>query len=134
MLLGGAVIGSSSLSRFFALHVFVIPGALLFFLGVHLWLVVKCGVSSPPVPGKVVDPETYDHEYEESLKHGVPFLGEAMLKDALFSALVVIVVLIVAVVLGPKGPTELPGPDQGGANPAGVAFLWLFALCRSARL
>src|SRR6516165_8829448 len=34
--LGGPVIGGDSLSRFFALHVFVIPGALLFFLAVHL--------------------------------------------------------------------------------------------------
>ena len=28
-----------------------ISGALLFFLAVHLWLVLKCGVSAPPVPG-----------------------------------------------------------------------------------
>ena len=35
-----------------ALHVFVIPGALLFFLAVHLWLVLKRGVSAPPVPGQ----------------------------------------------------------------------------------
>src|SRR5436305_13136814 len=60
MLLGGPVIGGDSLSRFFTLHVFVIPGALLFFLSVHLWPVLKCGVSAPPVPGQVVDPETYD--------------------------------------------------------------------------
>src|SRR5262249_36512475 len=37
LVLGGPVIGGDSLSRFFALHVFVIPGALLFFLAVHLW-------------------------------------------------------------------------------------------------
>src|ERR1700716_3487839 len=54
LLLGGPVIGSDSLSRFFALHVFVIPGALLAFLALHLWLVLKCGVSAPPVPGQVV--------------------------------------------------------------------------------
>src|ERR1700730_10618213 len=47
--LGGPVIGGASLSRFFALHVFIIPGALVFFLAVHLWLVLRCGVSAPPV-------------------------------------------------------------------------------------
>src|ERR1700733_2157500 len=86
MLLGGPVIGGDSLSRFFALHVFVIPGALLFFLAVHLWLVLKCGISAPPVPGQTVDPKMYDKAYEKQLESGVPFLGDAMLKDALFSS------------------------------------------------
>jgi ubiquinol-cytochrome c reductase cytochrome b subunit len=129
MLLGSAVIGADALSRFFALHVFVIPGALLFFLAVHLWLVIKCGVSTPPVPGQVVDPKTYDEAYEKQLKSGVPFLGEAMLKDALFSALAVIVVVVLAAVLGPKGPTGPPDPTLPGANPRPEwPFLWLFAL------
>src|SRR5207237_1508684 len=95
-LLGGPVIGGDSLSRFFALHVFVIPGALLFFLAVHLWLVLKFGVSAPPVPGEAVDPRTYDEAYEEQLKSGVPFLGDAMLKDALFSSLAVVAVVVLA--------------------------------------
>ena len=90
LLLGGPVIGGDTLSRFFALHVFVIPGALLLFLAVHLWLVLKRGVSAPPEPGKVVDPKTYDAEYEKELEKGVPFLGDAFLKDALFSALTVL--------------------------------------------
>ena len=52
LLLGGPVIGGDTLSRFFALHVFVIPGLLLAFLAVHLWLVLKRGISAPPVPGE----------------------------------------------------------------------------------
>jgi ubiquinol-cytochrome c reductase cytochrome b subunit len=129
LILGGEIIGGGSLSRFFALHVFVIPGALLFFLAVHLWLVLKCGVSAPPVPGQVVDPKTYHAQYEEELKHGVPFLGDALLKDALFSALAVIIVVVIAAVVGPKGPTDPPDPVLGGANPRPEwPFLWLFAL------
>src|SRR6516162_5591888 len=104
-LLGGPVIGGDSLSRFFALHVFVIPCALLFFLAIHLWLVLSRGVSAPPVPGEAVDPRTYDEAYEKQLESGVPFLGDAMLKDALFSALAVIAVVVLSAVLGPKGPT-----------------------------
>jgi ubiquinol-cytochrome c reductase cytochrome b subunit len=130
LLLGGPVIGGDSLSRFFALHVFVIPGALLFFLVIHLWLVVSCGVSAPPAPGQVVDPKTYDKTYHEELKKtGVPFLGDAMLKDAFFSALAVIVVVVLAAVIGPKGPTDPPDPTLGSANPRPEwPFLWLFAL------
>src|SRR5437764_10664714 len=50
LVLGGPIIGGDSLSRFFTLHVFVIPGGLLASLGLHLWLVLKKGVSAPPVP------------------------------------------------------------------------------------
>ena len=115
------MIGGDSLSRFFTLHVFVIPGALLAFLGVHLWLVLKRGISEPPVPGRPVDPETYDAEYEEELKHGVPFLGEAMLKDVFFSAMTVIVVVALAAMIGPKGPTGRPTRRWRGEPAAGVA-------------
>jgi ubiquinol-cytochrome c reductase cytochrome b subunit len=128
-LLGGPVIGGDSLSRFFALHVFVIPGALLVFLAAHLWLVLKCGISAPPVPGQLVDPKTYDEEYERQLKTGVPFLGDAVLKDAFVSAMAVIAVVALAAVLGPKGPTGPPDPTLPGANPRPEwPFLWLFGL------
>ena len=129
MLLGGPIIGGDSLSRFFALHVFVIPGALMFFLAVHLWLVLRCGVSSPPVPGQVVDPRTYDAAYHKELEEeGVPFLGDALLKDILFSALAVTVVVLIAAYLGPKGPTGPPDPALADANPRPEwPFLWLFA-------
>lgn len=130
LLLGGEVIGGDTLSRFFALHVFVIPGLLLATLGVHLWLVLSRGISAPPVPGEVVDPKTYDAEYHKDLEAtGVPFVGDAMLKDAFFSALVVVVVVTLAAVVGPKGPTGPPDPSLLGANPRpDWPFLWLFGL------
>ncbi|HLN27047.1 MAG TPA: cytochrome b N-terminal domain-containing protein [Gemmataceae bacterium] len=130
VLLGGPIIGGDSLSRFFSLHVFIIPATLLFFLAIHLWLVLKRGVSAPPVPGKPVDPATYDAEYEEEVKtSGVPFLGDAFLKDAFFSALAVVIVVVIAALVGPKGPSGPPEPTLGGANPRPEwPFLWLFAL------
>ena len=130
LLLGGPVIGADTLSRFFALHVFLIPGLLLALLAVHLWLVLKRGISAPPVPGKTVDPRTYQEEYENELKkEGVPFFGEALLKDALFSSLTVIVIVVVAAIAGPKGPGALPEPALLGANPKpDWPFWWLFAL------
>jgi ubiquinol-cytochrome c reductase cytochrome b subunit len=130
LLLGGPIIGAATLSRFFALHVFVIPGLLLALVAVHLWLVLKRGISAPPVPGKVVDPRTYQDEYEKELhEEGVPFFGEAFLKDAVFSALTVVVVVLVAAIAGPKGPGALPEPALLGANPKpDWPFWWLFAL------
>jgi ubiquinol-cytochrome c reductase cytochrome b subunit len=129
LLIGGPVIGGDTLSRFFSLHVFVIPGLLLVTLAAHLWLVLQKGISAPPVPGQLVDPATYDAEYHKELEHGVPFLGEAVVKDGLFSALTVIVVVTLAAVLGPKGPSEPPDPTLAGANPRpDWPFLWLFGL------
>jgi ubiquinol-cytochrome c reductase cytochrome b subunit len=129
LLLGGPVIGGDTLSRFFALHVFVIPGLLLLMLGVHLWLVLKCGISAAPVAGQPVDPKTYHEEYEKELKQGEPFLGPAMMKDAFFSALAVITVVAIAALSGPKGPSDPPDPTLAGANPRpDWPFLWLFGL------
>jgi ubiquinol-cytochrome c reductase cytochrome b subunit len=130
LLLGGPIIGADTLSRFFTLHVFVVPALLLSLLGVHLWLVLKRGISAPPVPGQVVVPGTYQKEYEAELhKEGVPFFGEALLKDAMFSSLTVIVIVTIAALAGPKGPGALPDPGLLGADPKpDWPFLWLFAL------
>jgi ubiquinol-cytochrome c reductase cytochrome b subunit len=77
----------------------------------------------------VVNPATYDKEYEEELHRGVPFFGDALWRDVLFSALAMLVVLSLAAILGPKGPTEPPDPTMGGANPRPEwPFLWLFAM------
>src|SRR5271167_324930 len=46
LMLGGPVIGGNSLSRFFTLHVFVIPALLLLSLAIHLWLVIRKGISA----------------------------------------------------------------------------------------
>lgn len=130
LLLGGPIIGGDTLSRFFSLHVFIIPGLLLACLAAHLWLVLKRGISEPPVPGQLVDPANYEARYEKELTEGVPFLGEAMQKDMLFSALTVIVVVVIAAVVGPKGPVAPPDPALiDGVNPRpDWPFLWLFGV------
>jgi menaquinol-cytochrome c reductase cytochrome b subunit len=45
---GGAEIGGETLSRFYSLHMLLLPGALIGLIGLHLYLVVRLGVSSPP--------------------------------------------------------------------------------------
>src|SRR3954454_13909495 len=45
---GGAEIGPDTLSRFYSLHMLAIPGALFALIGLHLYMVVRLGVSSPP--------------------------------------------------------------------------------------
>ena len=44
----GSEIGADTLSRFYSLHMLLLPGAILGLIGLHLYLVVRLGVSSPP--------------------------------------------------------------------------------------
>src|SRR6266567_2159462 len=45
---GGAEIGPDTLARFYSLHMLLLPGAIIGLIGLHLYLVVRLGVSSPP--------------------------------------------------------------------------------------
>ncbi len=45
---GGAEIGNETLSRFYAIHMLLLPGAIMGLIGLHLYLVIRLGVSSPP--------------------------------------------------------------------------------------
>src|SRR5579871_4209859 len=74
LMLGGPIIAGATLSRFFALHVFVIPGLLMAFVGLHVLLVLKVGINEWPIPGRLVRRSTYLTEYHElTKKDGRPF-------------------------------------------------------------
>jgi menaquinol-cytochrome c reductase cytochrome b subunit len=45
---GGLNIGPNTLSTFYSLHMLLIPGALFALIGLHIYLVVRLGVTSPP--------------------------------------------------------------------------------------
>jgi len=45
---GGAEFGAASLSRFYALHMLVVPGLIAALIGAHLFLVAKLGTTAPP--------------------------------------------------------------------------------------
>jgi menaquinol-cytochrome c reductase cytochrome b subunit len=44
----GSEIGGDTLSRFYSLHMLLLPGAIIGLISLHLYLVVRLGVSSPP--------------------------------------------------------------------------------------
>src|SRR5256712_6395666 len=51
VLLGGPIIAGRTLSRFFAVHVFLVPGILIGMIGPHLWLVLRIGINEWAGPG-----------------------------------------------------------------------------------
>lgn len=129
LLLAGPIIAGETLSRFFTLHVFVIPGLVIALVSLHLRLVLTKGINEYPIPGQVVRRETYAEEYEALLKkEGVPFYPAAIGKDLIFSGLVMLGIFACAAYFGPKGPEGMPDPTQINTVPApDFFFLWIYA-------
>jgi ubiquinol-cytochrome c reductase cytochrome b subunit len=130
LLLGGPIIAGATLSRFFALHVFVVPGLLIGFVALHLLLVIKVGINDWPMPGRIVRRSTYLQEYKElTHRDGIPFVPAGVGKDIIFSGTIVLAIAACAYFLGPFGPGGKPDPTiiQTAPHPD-FFFLWLYAL------
>ncbi|MFC1872544.1 cytochrome bc complex cytochrome b subunit [Chloroflexota bacterium] len=48
VLIGGPTIGAQTLTRFFTLHVAIIPSLTILLIGIHIFLVIRQGISTPP--------------------------------------------------------------------------------------
>jgi ubiquinol-cytochrome c reductase cytochrome b subunit len=130
LMLGGPIIAGATLTRFFALHVFVIPGLLIGFVAVHLLMVIKLGINEWPMPGRIVRKATYVKEYHElTKKDGIPFVPAAVWKDMFFSGAILLAVAACAIYFGPFGPSGQPDPTiiQTAPRPD-FFFLWLYAV------
>jgi ubiquinol-cytochrome c reductase cytochrome b subunit len=130
LMLGGPIIAGATLSRFFALHVFVIPGLLIAFVSIHLLMVVKLGINEWPMPGRLVRKAAYVKEYHELTKrNGLPFVPGAIWKDMFFCAFILLALGFCAYYFGPFGPSGPPDPTiiQTAPRPD-FFFLWLYAV------
>ena len=130
LMLGGPIINGATLTRFFALHVFVIPGTLLAFTAVHVWMVLKLGINEWPMPGRIVRRETYIADYNElTHRNGLPFVPGAIWKDLVFSAAILLAVAVCAAIWGPYGPTGAPDPTIINTVPKpDFFFLWIYTV------
>jgi quinol-cytochrome oxidoreductase complex cytochrome b subunit len=45
---GGSEFGATTLSRFYAIHMLLVPGLIAALIGAHLYLVAKLGTTAPP--------------------------------------------------------------------------------------
>jgi ubiquinol-cytochrome c reductase cytochrome b subunit len=101
---GGHQMGTLTVSRFYVLHVFVLPALLIGFIAAHLFFFRKAGAAGPikedPVHAKLPS---------------VPFYPRQVLMDAIFA----IVLIGILALLAKTIPMDL-GP---AANPANTAFV-----------
>lgn len=128
--LAGNTVGGATLSRFFAFHVFFIPALIFMFLGIHLFLVIRNGISERPKRGFIVDPKTYRAWYHDMLaKKGVPFWPYVLWRDFVGAFAVVAIIFGLAVIFGPPTLDKAPDPTVIQAYPRpDFYFLWYFAV------
>ena len=148
VLRGGAQLGALTLTRFYAMHVLVLPMLLASLVGVHLFLVVWQGVSVPPglwdraigryrgverPPASASARETaveYHAVYDDFKARGRRFFPDLIVEDAIVSTLVILLVIALAVAFGT--------PLEGQADPTNTGyvprpewyFLFLFQLLK----
>lgn len=119
LLRGGDAISQSTLNRFYAIHVIVLPLALLILLGVHLFLIQVHGTSAPDW-FKKLPPEQQQEE---------KFFPTFVFKDLMgWMAVVNLLAILVALFpwgIGPEADPFAPAPE--GIKPEWY-FLFLFQL------
>lgn len=114
---GGAEVTDSTLSRFFIVHVLLLPGAVVGLVAAHLYLVRRLGIS----PRESVT-EEQARGYENMMKEsGVPFA--AHLYREVTTVLVVLALQVTLAMLWPFALGEPATPDQ---TPKGVKPEWYF--------
>ncbi len=117
LVVAGADVGGATLTRFYATHVFLIPAAIFGLLAVHLYLVIRRGISEPPTPGERIDRATYRERYRAILAKGIPFYPDAAYRDAVVAFIAVVAIVVLAGVFGPPQLGKPADPTIVVADP-----------------
>jgi ubiquinol-cytochrome c reductase cytochrome b subunit len=129
-LLAGDTVGGTTLSRFFAFHVFLLPALLVAVLSLHLYLVLRNGISEPVDREEPVDPELYYERRAEALERaGIPYFPDVLSRELMTGLVVVVVIVALAVLFGPRPLGGPPDPTIVQADPRpDWYFRWYYAL------
>lgn len=132
LLRGSAELGPQTLTRFYALHVLLLPALLVMFVAVHLFMVVRQGISAPPhrrepMPeGVEAQRALVAEQYHAAKEAGESFYPFYLAKDVA-AVLVVFAALALVAWRFPAGVGQFPDPTDTNYNPRPEwYFLFLF--------
>ena len=125
---GGTLVGPATLGRFFALHVAVIPLTIAALVGLHLFLLERIGVSTPPFGMDDTRNAWRGERFEyEGHPGGIPFFPNYLLQDltsiAIYLAFFFLVVFFDPYLFFPKDAFLPANPFQ---TPAHIKPEWYF--------
>lgn len=113
LLRGGEALGSETLSRFFVVHVIILPWAVFFIILIHLFLVRYQGIATLEPVGK---------EQEEKKGEGIPFFPDHVLKEGIVF-FILLGFLVTLSILLPFDLGEKADPTQ---TPHAIKPEWYF--------
>ncbi len=116
LLRGGSDVTGDTMSRFFGIHVLVLPLMLAGFLALHLVLVHQLGLANPKKPEPRVQPATVD---DEPLR---PFFPNYIV-DEVVAWYVILAILVVLASIFPAGLEEQANPLE---TPAHIKPEWYY--------
>ena len=125
---GGKLVGPPTLGRFFSVHVALLPLLIGAFIGAHLFLLERIGVSTPPFgPEETKSTWQGDRFRHESHPGGIPFFPNYLLQDVT-SILVYLAIFFCVVFFSPYiffPPTAFM-PADPFKTPAHIKPEWYF--------
>lgn len=110
---GGQTVGGETISRFFVIHVIVLPWTLFFILILHLFLVRYQGVATMDPVGE---------EKEVKAPEGIPFFPDHVLKEGIVFYLLIGLLVTLSVLM----PFELGEKANPLVTPYAVKPEWYF--------
>lgn len=113
LLRGGTTVGGETLSRFFVIHVIILPWIVFFLIGVHLFMVRFQGIATMDPVGK---------EKETKPDEGTPFFPHHVLKEGIVFFLLLGVLITLAILV----PFELGEKADPLTTPVGIKPEWYF--------
>jgi len=114
---GGEEVTGATLTRFYAIHIAILPAIMTAFLGMHLLFVQRQGMHAP----------TYVEQLPPDKKKNIPFFPNFLLRDTLLWLIVLNLLLYLAVFfpwhIGDKADMFAPAPE--GIRPEWY-FMFMF--------